>query len=417
MNSNANTLWIKIMNTMIEWLARTTVATSVVLLLLLACRHLLARRLGAQAVYLLWLAVPLGLLLALFIASPAPAALPALLPALDIDQMTSSARLSAGRIEPSTLLGIAWLAGCVAMLAHLTGQFRQAGRLAAGAGRPVQGTACDRPADELRIRFSDAIASPVVVGLIRPIILLPADFHARLDAGTRALVLRHEAHHASRRDNLVNLFAGVLLAVFWFNPLAWIGMRAFRTDQELSCDAHALAGTAVNSRIGYARTLVTLASASAMPTLTSPWHARQSMTRRIRMLDTHQSSRARLLAGSALLALIATTAVLVAPSTQAGVAAEVDAPEAGAGAVPIVRINPGYPRTAAENRIEGFVTAEFTITENGSISDIVVLDSEPADVFDQVATDALAKWRFEPWVKNGTALPFRATQTIEFTLD
>jgi len=406
------------MNTMIEWLARTTVATSVVLLLLLVCRHLLARRLGAQAVYLLWLAVPLGLLLAPLVSSPAPAALPALLPLLNIGQITASGPLTSDSVGLSTLLGLAWLAGCAAMLAQLAYRLREAGCLAVRAGAPADDeTGAGRTVTTPRMSVCEAVVAPVVVGLLRPQVLLPPDFDTRLEADTRALVLRHEAVHARRRDNLVNLFAGVLLAVFWFNPLAWIGMRAFRTDQELSCDAHALAGAGPPSRIGYARTLVTLAGASALPTLSSPWHDRQSMKRRIAMLDTHHDSRARLLAGTALLALVVATALLVAAPTRAGTDHVAHASEADERIIPIVRINPNYPRAAAENQVEGFVTAEFTITENGSVADIVVLESEPADVFNQVATDALAKWRFKPWIKDGTALPFRATMTIEFALD
>ena len=135
------------------------------------------------------------------------------------------------------------------------------------------------------------------------------------------------------------------------------------------------------------------------------------------MLDAHHDSRTRMLAGMALLAVLVAAALLVAPPTRAGAAAGAEAPQSVAEIIPIVRINPGYPRGAAENRIEGFVTAEFTITESGSVADIVVLDSEPGEIFDQAATDALSKWRFKPWVKDGTALPFRATQTIEFAMD
>ncbi|MCA1778522.1 MAG: M56 family metallopeptidase [Xanthomonadaceae bacterium] len=201
---------------------------------------------------------------------------------------------------------------------------------------------------------------------------------------------------------------------------AWVGLRGFRTDQELSCDAHALAESGARGRLRYARTLVTLAGTPDLPTLTNPWYARQSIKRRIEMLNTHQGTRARLICGYALLALLVTLGAALAPSIRADAIKVADAElarEAGGTAIPTVRINPRYPREAVENKTQGSVTAEFTITENGSVEEIVVLESEPAGVFDQVATDALAEWRFEPWVKNGEALPFRATQTIEFKID
>ena len=56
----------------------------------------------------------------------------------------------------------------------------------------------------------------------------------------QALILAHEQIHARRRDGLWRLLAQGFVAVFWFNPLAWIAMACFRQDQELACDAAVL---------------------------------------------------------------------------------------------------------------------------------------------------------------------------------
>ncbi|MDT8410499.1 MAG: energy transducer TonB [Wenzhouxiangellaceae bacterium] len=85
--------------------------------------------------------------------------------------------------------------------------------------------------------------------------------------------------------------------------------------------------------------------------------------------------------------------------------------------VPLVRINPQYPRDAQMNMIEGYVTIEFTITETGSVRDPEVIDSSPPRVFDREAIRAILRWKFKPRVIDGTAVSRRAVQTIDFTLD
>jgi protein TonB len=85
--------------------------------------------------------------------------------------------------------------------------------------------------------------------------------------------------------------------------------------------------------------------------------------------------------------------------------------------VPLVRINPQYPRDAAMNQIEGYVTIEFTITETGAVRNPRVIDSKPPRVFDREAIRAILRWKFKPRVVDGEAVARRATQTIEFNLD
>lgn len=85
--------------------------------------------------------------------------------------------------------------------------------------------------------------------------------------------------------------------------------------------------------------------------------------------------------------------------------------------IPLVRIQPQYPRRAAIAKIEGWVEMEFTITSTGTVADVDVLRSKPPRVFDREAIRALLKWKFKPRVVDGVAVDRRATQTIEFKLD
>jgi len=84
--------------------------------------------------------------------------------------------------------------------------------------------------------------------------------------------------------------------------------------------------------------------------------------------------------------------------------------------IAIVTIAPNYPRSAAEQGVEGKVTLEFTITTTGSVTNPIVVSSSPENVFDREALRAIVKYKFAPAIKKGRAVESRAEQTIIFKL-
>ncbi len=99
-----------------------------------------------------------------------------------------------------------------------------------------------------------------------------------------------------------------------------------------------------------------------------------------------------------------------------GAMGQVDRTEEG-DIIPLVRIQPQYPRDAAIAQIEGWVRIEFTIDETGSVRSPRVLESRPPRVFDREAIRAILRWKFKPRVVDGQPTTRQATQIIEFTLD
>jgi TonB family protein len=79
-------------------------------------------------------------------------------------------------------------------------------------------------------------------------------------------------------------------------------------------------------------------------------------------------------------------------------------------------VPPVYPREAERQGIRGWVDVEFTIAPDGSTQDVVVRDAQPQRTFDQSAVDAVRRWRFEPVVRDGAAVPQRAAMRIRFEL-
>ncbi len=85
--------------------------------------------------------------------------------------------------------------------------------------------------------------------------------------------------------------------------------------------------------------------------------------------------------------------------------------------IPLVRINPVYPKRARLMKKEGYVKMEFTITKFGSVKNIEVMASEPPGMFDSAAKRALLKWKFRPKKDNNKALAQQAMVKLDFRLD
>lgn len=83
----------------------------------------------------------------------------------------------------------------------------------------------------------------------------------------------------------------------------------------------------------------------------------------------------------------------------------------------LTTIAPPYPRYAALNRIEGWVTIEFVVTASGQVSDARVVASQPPQVFDDAALKGIRKWKFKPAMRGGQPVARRASQTLTFSLE
>ena len=86
-------------------------------------------------------------------------------------------------------------------------------------------------------------------------------------------------------------------------------------------------------------------------------------------------------------------------------------------AVPIVRIDPQWPREALEQGLEGFVQLEVLIGTDGSTKDVKVLESKPGSLFVRNAIRAVRRWKFKPKIVDGTPVERWARTTIEFELE
>ena len=85
------------------------------------------------------------------------------------------------------------------------------------------------------VRTNPLCAAPVTVGFLHPVIVFPEHWHKWSQAQLEA-ILTHEREHMRRRDSLVQWFALLNRALFWFHPVAWWLERKLSALAEEACD-------------------------------------------------------------------------------------------------------------------------------------------------------------------------------------
>ncbi len=108
----------------------------------------------------------------------------------------------------------------------------------------------------VRVLESGLTHVPIVVGWLRPVILLPASALTALPPEQLRAVILHELAHVRRHDGLVNLVQAAFESTFFFHPAVWWVSNRIRVEREYCCD-DAAAGRR-GEALAYARALLTL---------------------------------------------------------------------------------------------------------------------------------------------------------------
>lgn len=167
------------------------------------------------------------------------------------------------------------------------------------------------------IAFCRRVAVPTVVGVVRPVILLPLSFVTSLSSEEIETLLAHELAHIRRWDPWVNLFQRLIESLLFFNPAVWVLSRCVSTERENCCDDLVVRLGAEPAR--YAESLVHLAElslgqlplpAAAMLRATG---STSTLGRRVeRLLGVHTSERMSATLGKgSLFVLMVTVAVTI----------------------------------------------------------------------------------------------------------
>lgn len=278
-------------------------------------------------------------------------------------------------IPLSTVLGFAWAAGSLGILALGVARalrFRSLVRRADPADAALRREAA-RWAERLGlrrvpdVRTVDARIPPLVFAFGRaPVVLFPSRLLALVDGERRAALLIHELAHLRRRDHLVRYLEAAATVLFFWNPVAWWARRELRRAEEECCDAWVVWAIPGGSE-AYARAIVDTLdfvseTGALVPAFGSGLRPVDSLKRRLTMILTERTPkslppflRAALVLGAALaLPPIVGYAQAGSPAsdTPPSAATATGAGEIGADAATAGRAAPaglGYMGTTAPN--------------------------------------------------------------------
>src|SRR4051812_10017141 len=296
---------------MTAWLVQTFLGATALMLVVLALRGSVARAFGARWAYALWLVPAVRLIL-----PPLPSFFPrAPLPPVVLF-IPTTAELT---VPPPTEMAASWewmpfvvalwAGGAVIFLTLQWLAYREFLHRLDASARPA------RPPcyGGIAILVSPDVEGPVALGLLRRKIVVPVDFLRRYSPAEQRLAMEHELVHHRRGDMWWNLAALVGLALNWFSPVAWLAFRAFRSDQELACDAVVAARASLGERHDYASALVKSATRPGLIAACPLTRAGQ-LKHRLRMMRSHRGGRLRAFGGGSAISAVAVGALALSPS-------------------------------------------------------------------------------------------------------
>ena len=266
------------------------------------------------------------------------------------------------------LLLVAWCAGVLVLSARLLGGWFRL-RSLTRRSEPVTG-ALRRRFEELRHRAgirrgvrlatSAAAGVPMVVGWLRPIVLLPPALLVGLPAAYVEALLVHELVHVRRLDWLVNVLQSVAETLLFHVPTTWWLAKRLRDERELCCDAESV--VLLGDRLTYARALAELEGLrGAHPSLAPSARGGSLVHRLQRLLDPRPASSSRRWLSPVLgvtgLAALASIALAVAPA----------APAEESGWLPpaVTRWMPLFEEAGERHGVEPELLAVLTLVESG----------------------------------------------------
>ena len=162
------------------------------------------------------------------------------------------------------------------------------------------------------LRESAAIDVPMVIGCLKPVVLLPASALTGMSVSALEALILHELAHIRRHDYLVNLLQSAVETLLFYHPAVWWVSRTIRVEREHLCDD--LAAGLCARRVDYMEALAELERRRLTPTLAIAANG-GSLMGRIRRL-TGQTAPATVTGWSLALGLLTLTlALALAPTT------------------------------------------------------------------------------------------------------
>lgn len=146
-----------------------------------------------------------------------------------------------------------------------------------------------RISEQVHLRRCSLIASPMVIGLVTPTILLPVTDFSKNEL---SFILMHELVHYKRKDLGYKSLVLLATAIHWFNPIVYVMTKSIALQCELSCDAEVMKNARKQTRRQYCETIIgVIRQKSSLKTAlsTSFYGGKENMKKRIlSIMDTRK---------------------------------------------------------------------------------------------------------------------------------
>lgn len=110
---------------------------------------------------------------------------------------------------------------------------------------------------EISLLQSDQVTGPLLIGILKPAVIVPLGMFTHLSVSQVESILTHELYHLKRLDGLVNIMQLFLEGLLFYNPAVWYISNRIRREREYCCDDAVLKTS--NDPVNYAKALVQLA--------------------------------------------------------------------------------------------------------------------------------------------------------------
>lgn len=258
------------------------------------------------------------------------------------------------------------------------------------------------------VYMAENLRSPCLFGLFRPAVYVTPEVAGNHSALCH--VMMHEISHYAHRDHIWSLLRAAAIALHWYNPLVWRAASLSRRDAELFADAGALARLGDDLRISYGETLVGLATQRTSVTellrcATTMTGGRSGIAERVMMIARKPRMTAYTVIAVALIAAVAVGCTFTGATNQAEQNSPTQAPKAQGSAAPsdLTGAQPNADETWTEEEIE-------TWDSEVNLFDFAVMAEDPND-YNAVA-NAWAEMYLRQYMENASETnPVRSTET------
>jgi TonB family protein len=259
------------------------------------------------------------------------------------------------------------------------------------------------------VRISPVLMEPGLVGIVRPVLLLPEGIAEKLTFAELQAVITHEACHLRRRDNLLAALHMLVETLFWFwPPVWWLGTRLI-AERERACDEAVVASG--NDPQVYATSILKVCKFYVQsPLACAAGVAGANLNQRMETIMEYRTVYPINGIKKTLLGAAATALMLIPVAAGLLWSPGAVAQSAACKLAPVLQSHtlPPYPAQSARDNETGVVEMRVRVAPNGQVNTVALARSSGHAQLDQAAlTHVQQSWLWQPNNCGGAITPVR----------